>query len=171
MEQPAAVPAPRRRRLLAKFTGVALIGFAVSAAILHLGLEAGLRPWAARLVALVCAMNLTFLINGRFVFHALARRRFFARWAAYAANSAVGNFCNYWVFVTLESTHRPVIGNPYVALLAGSVTAWAINFIGARFVVFGVGLRGLLARCRGLFVSRAARPRVPAQGEPESSRR
>jgi len=101
-----AIPAPRRRRLLAKFTGVALIGFAVSALILHLGLEAGLRPWAARLIALLCAMHVTFLINGRFVFRALTRRRFLAQWAAYVTNSAFGNFYNYWVFVTLESTHR-----------------------------------------------------------------
>jgi putative flippase GtrA len=165
-----SVPPPRRRRLLAKFSGVALIGFAVSAAVLHLGLEAGLRPWAARLVALVCAMNVTFLINGRFVFHALTRERFFKQWAAYVANSAFGNFCNYWVFVTLESTHRPVIGNPYLALLAGSVVAWAINFTGARFLVFGAGLKSLLSRWRRL-VSRRARPRAPARAEPGSSRR
>jgi putative flippase GtrA len=160
------VPAPRRRRLLAKFTGVALIGFAVSAAILHLGLEAGLRAWAARLIALLFAMHVTFLINGRFVFHALTRERFLAQWAAYVANSAVGNFCNYWVFVTLESTHRPVIGNPYVALLAGSATAWAINFTGARFVVFGHAARRLRS-----FLSSRSRPNAPARAEPESSRR
>jgi putative flippase GtrA len=142
------VPAGRRRSLLAKFTGAALLGFAVSAAILHLGLEEGLRPWAARLVALLCAMNVTFLVNGLFVFRALTRKRFLAQWAAYAANSAVGNSCNYWVFVTLESTHRPVIGNPYFALLAGSVVAWAINFTGARLVVFGSAARRLVWRLR-----------------------
>jgi len=170
MEQPPVPPAPPRR-LLAKFSGVALIGFAVSAAVLHLGLEAGLRPWAARLVALVVAMNVTFLINGRFVFRALSRERLLRQWAAYAANSAFGNFCNYWVFVTLESTHRPVIGNPYVALLAGSVTAWAINFTGARFLVFGAGARFLADRCRRLLVSPRPRPRGPAPAEPGSSRR
>jgi len=166
-----AIPAPRRRRLLAKFTGVALIGFAVSAVILHLGLEGGLRPWAARLIALLCAMHVTFLINGRFVFRALTRRRFLAQWAAYVTNSAFGNFCNYWVFVTLESTHRSVIGNPYVALMAGSIVAWAINFTGARFVVFGGAARSLMARWTRMFVSRRSRPRAPASAEPESSRR
>jgi putative flippase GtrA len=165
-----AVPAPRRRRLLAKFTGVALIGFTISAAVLHLGLEAGLRPWAARLIALLLAMNVTFLINGRFVFQALTRERFFSQWAAYVANSAFGNFCNYWVFVTLESTHRPVIGNPYVALLAGSVTAWAINFTGARLVVFGSAGRRLAERCSRMSFSRS-RPDAPARAEPGSSRR
>jgi putative flippase GtrA len=183
MEPPTeelAVPAPRRRRLLAKFSGVALIGFAVSAVILHLALEAGLRPWASRLIALLCAMNVTFLINGRFVFRALTRERFLAQWAAYTANSAVGNVCNYWVFVTLESTHRPVIGNPYVALLAGSIIAWAINFTGARFVVFGGAARRLAARFRSspapvaapvMVVSPPSHPHAPAPPEPGSSRR
>jgi putative flippase GtrA len=173
MEQ-LAVPAPRRRRLLAKFTAVALIGFAVSAVILHLGLEAGLRPWSARLIALLFAMHVTFLINGRFVFHALTRERFLAQWAAYVANSAAGNFCNYWVFVTLESTHRPVIGNPYVALLAGSVTAWSINFAGARFVVFGAGaqrVRRLAGRWARIVFSPRSRPHARAPAEPGSSRR
>ena len=166
-----AVPPPRRRRLLAKFTGVALIGFAVSAVILHLGLEAGLRPWAARLIALLCAMHVTFLINGRFVFRALTRHRFLAQWAAYVANSAFGNFCNYWVFVALESTHRPVIGNPYVALLAGSIVAWAINFTGARFFVFGGAASRLTARWRRMLVSRRSRRRARERAGPGSSRR
>ena len=166
----SAVPAPRRRRLLAKFTGVALIGFVVSAVVLHLCLEAELRPWAARLVALVCAMNVTFLINGRFVFRALSRQRFLAQWGAYVANSAFGNFCNYWVFVTLESTHRPVIGNPYVALVFGSIVAWAINFVGARFVVFGsLGRRA--SRWVRAIVSRRSRHHAPARAGPGSSRR
>jgi putative flippase GtrA len=165
------VPAAGRRRLLAKFSGVALIGLAVSAVVLHLGLEAGLRAWAARLIALLCAMNVTFLINGRFVFRALTRERFFAQWVAYLANSAFGNVCNYGVFVALESTHRPVIGNPYVALVAGSITAWAINFTGARLLVFGSAGRRLAGRCARVWVSLTSRPRARARAEPGSSRR
>ena len=170
MTQPAP-PAARPRRLLVKFSVVALAGFALSAAVLHIGMEAGMRPWAARLLALACAMNLTFLINGRFVFGALTRARFVAQWCAYVTNSAIGNLCNYLVFVGLESTHRPVIGNPYVALLAGSVTAWAINFTGARLLVFGAAGKRLAVRCRRMFVSPPSRPRAPAPAEPGSSRR
>jgi len=166
-----AVPPARRRRLLVKFSGVALIGFAISALILHLGLEAGLRPYIARLIALLFAMNVTFVINGRFVFRAVTRKSFLSQWAAYVANSAFGNFCNYWVFVTLESTHRPVIGNPYVALLTGSIVAWAINFTGARFVVFGAGGRRLARRWAQAIVSLRARPHAQAPAGPGSSRR
>jgi len=155
--------------LLVKFSGAALIGFAVSALVLHLGLEAGLRPWISRLIALVVAMNVTFFINGRFVFGGFSRRRLVSQWGAYLTNSAIGNTCNYWVFVTLESTHREVIGNPYVALLAGSVVAWAINFAGARFIVFGRVGRRLRARWR-LVLSPALRLRAPARAEPGSSR-
>ena len=169
MEDQAAPP-PRRRRLLAKFTGAALVGFLVSAVVLRLGLGAALRPWEARLVALLCAMNVTFLVNGRFVFRALTRERLLAQWAAYVANSAFGNTCNYGVFVGLESTHWPVVGNPYVALAAGSVTAWAINYVGARFVVFGAGAR-TLARWARRRVSLRSRPRAPEPAGPGSSRR
>jgi putative flippase GtrA len=161
----------RRRRLLAKFSGVALIGFVLSAFVLHLGLEADLAPWAARLIALLCAMNVTFLINGRFVFRELSRERFLTQWGTYVANSAFGNLCNYLVFVGLESTHRPVISHPYVALAAGSITAWAINFTGARFVVFGPGGRALAKRMRRAFVSPRSRPSGPARAGPGSSRR
>ncbi len=152
-----------------KFSGVALIGFAVSAVVLKLGLEGGLRPWSARLIALLCAMHVTFLINGRFVFRALQRERFLRQWAAYVANSAFGNVCNYWIFVSLESTHRPIIGDPYVALFAGSIAAWAINFTGARFVVFGGHARRLAARALG--VIRRSRRDAPGSAAPGSSRR
>lgn len=171
MNDPNTANRGQKQRLLAKFTGAALIGFVVSALVLHLGLEAGLRPWSARLVALLCAMNVTFLINGRFVFRALTRRRFLAQWAAYTANSAFGNCCNYWVFVTLESTHRPIIGDPYVALFAGSLAAWAINFTGARFLVFGGVARKLADRCVRLVVSQRSRPDAPEPAGPGSSRR
>lgn len=170
MEQFAVSAPPRRRRLLAKFTGVALIGFGLSALVLHLGLEAGLRPYLARLISLLAAMNVTFLVNGRYVFGALNRQRFLVLWAAYMANSACGNFCNYWTFVTLESTHRPVIGNPYVALFAGSIVAWAINFTGARFVVFGTAAQGLKAWLADRLFSRRSRPSVPGPAGPGSSR-
>ncbi|HWD68112.1 MAG TPA: GtrA family protein [Caulobacteraceae bacterium] len=168
LEIPIPSP-PKRRRLLVRFSGVALIGFAVSALVLHLGLEAGLRPWISRLIALLCAMNVTFLINGRFVFKALTRRTFMAQWLAYMANSAFGNFCNYWIFVTLESTHRPFIGDPYVALFAGSIAAWAINFTGARFLVFGGAARNVVGRMARL--NRRGLPVAPGPGEPESSHR
>jgi putative flippase GtrA len=170
MEEPA-VPPPRRRRLLAKFTGASLIGFVFSIPTLHFGLEAGLRGWAARLIALLVAMHVTFFINGRFVFRALTRERFLSLWAAYVANSAFGNSCNFLMFMTLRSTHRSVISDPYVAFLAGAMTAWALNFLGARFLVFGEAGRRLAAQLRRMVSSRRSAPGAPAAAEHGSSRR
>jgi putative flippase GtrA len=166
MEEPA-LPQPRLRRLLAKFTGASLIGFVFSAATMHLGLEAGLRGWAARLIALLVAMHVTFLINGRFTFKALTRERFLPLWAAYVANSAFGNSCNYLVFLTLRSTHRPFVSNADVAFVAGAMTAWALNFLGARFVVFGELGPRLAARLKRMVLSR---PSGPRPSRPRSSR-
>jgi putative flippase GtrA len=123
-------------RLALTFGGVGLIGFCVDAALLHLGLGLGLPAWAARIVSLFCAMQATFTINGLHVFRCLDRKRLVQQWAGYMAANGLGNFCNYWIFLTLVSTHWAVISNHYFALAVGSLSAWAINFAGTRLFVF-----------------------------------
>ena len=174
MQEEAPVPPRRLSRLLARFTGASLVGFVVSFATMHLFLAAGLAGWAARLIALLAAMHVTFFLNGRFTFNALSRARFLPLWAAYVANSAVGNSFNYAVFLGLRAAHRPVISHADVAFVAGAVTAWAINFVGARFLVFGSLGQRIAARARALFVSPTARrspPPAPAPAARGSSRR
>jgi putative flippase GtrA len=170
-EPPAAkaVPKGRLRTLLAKFTGASLIGFVFSVSTLHLGMHLGLPGWAARLIALLVAMNITFVLNGRFTFNALSRERFLPLWGAYLLNSSFGNACNYLVFLTLRSLHRPFLSQADVAFVAGAMAAWAINFLGARYVVFGGAGRRILdwikARIASVFSRpsrRRARPSVPA---------
>jgi putative flippase GtrA len=176
MTEEPPVPPRRRGGLLAKFTGASLVGFVFSMATMHLGLAAGLRGWAARLIALLVAMHVTFFLNGRFTFNALTRERFLPLWAAYVANSAVGNSCNYLVFLGLRSTHRPVISNADVAFVAGAMTAWGLNFLGARFLVFGAFGQRLAARAKRALVSwrvlpsRPSRRPGPAQAARGSSR-
>jgi putative flippase GtrA len=129
------------RGLAAKFAGVSLIGFAVDVAILRLGVGAGLEPAWARVISLVSAMQTTFLINGLLVFGRLTPSRLPRQWIAYMASNGVGNFCNYWIFVTLVSLHWRIVSDHLVALSAGSFAAWMINFAGARFLVFGAPRR------------------------------
>jgi putative flippase GtrA len=52
------------------------------------------------------------------------------------ATNGVGNFCNYWVFVVLVSTHWRIVSGPLFALAAGSFTAWIMNYACARFWIF-----------------------------------
>jgi putative flippase GtrA len=53
------------------------------------------------------------------------------------ATNGVGNFCNYWIFVTLSSLHGRLVSEPFVALAISAATAFVINFAGARLLVFG----------------------------------
>jgi putative flippase GtrA len=81
-------------------------------------------------------MQATFAINGLHVFKSLDRARIGRQWLGYMMANGFGNFCNYWIFLTLVSTHWPVVSNRYLALAAGSLSAWIINFIGTRLFVF-----------------------------------
>ena len=119
-----------------KFTFVSGLGFAADAAVLHLLMEAGVSPAWARVASLFCAMQVTFLINGLVVFRRLDLARPWRQWAGYMLAHGFGNFCNYWIFVTLVSLHRIPWSAPLAALAVASVMAWAINFMGARYLVF-----------------------------------
>lgn len=119
-----------------KFTVVSGLGFAVDAAVLHLLMEAGASAAAARVASLLCAMQVTFLVNGLLVFRCLTRERLWRQWAAYMFAHGLGNLCNYWIFVTLVSLHRQPLSAPLAALAVASAVAWAINYASARYFVF-----------------------------------
>jgi putative flippase GtrA len=126
----------REAGLAAKFAGVGWIGLAIDAALLQLGLHFGMEAAWARVISLICAMQATFLVNGLYVFKTLDRRRLARQWLGYMTSNGFGNFCNYWIFVTLVSLHWRLISAPMFALCVGAVCAWAINFTGARLLVF-----------------------------------
>lgn len=150
------------------FTGASLVGFVFSALTMHLALEAGARPWLARLLGMLVAMNLAFLLNGRFTFGGLTRERCLPLWAAYMANSGFGNLCNYLVFLALTSSRWPLISQVDVAFVAGAMTAWGINFLGARYLVFGGFGKRVAQRLKAMVVSRPSR-RPPSRPEPSRS--
>jgi putative flippase GtrA len=128
--------ARREGRLVLKHACVSCLGFAIDAGLLHLGVSNGLSPAWARVVSLGFAMQATFVINGWLVFRCLERDRLLRQWAGYMAATGLGNFCNYWIFLTLVSLHGRVVSIPIVALALGSVSAWMINYAAARLVVF-----------------------------------
>jgi len=135
--------AAREARTAIKFAAVGLIGLAIDAALLRAGIVLGLSPAIARIISLFFAMQATFAVNGLIVFRCLTRERLPAQWASYMATNGLGNFCNYWIFVTLVSLHPSVISNYYVAICVGAFFAWMINFAGARLVAFGPARRSV----------------------------
>jgi putative flippase GtrA len=125
-------------KLALKFAAVSLLGFGVDAVVLSIALRCGLEPAWARLISLFCAMQVTFVINRRHVFRAHEAGSVAWQWLRYMGSNGVGNACNYWIFVTMVSTHWPVVAAPMVALAAGSFAAWLINFLCNRYFVFRV---------------------------------
>lgn len=145
--------------LAAKFGAVGLVGFAVDAVLLKIGLMMGLGPAWARLISLVCAMQVTFAINRCLVFRC-RDTPIVRQWLTYMGSNGFGNFCNYWIFVTLSSLHGQWAASPFVAMPASAFCAYLINYAGARLVVFGRAR--VAARARGL----SPEPRVPSAGAP-----
>jgi len=129
--------AGREARLAIKFMGVSMVGFATDALLLQIGVASGIGTAWARLFSLAVAMQVTFIINALMVFHAHDRSRWGRQWLRYMLSNGVGNVCNYWIFVTLISTHWPIASNRLFALCVGAFCAWMMNFASARFVVFG----------------------------------
>ena len=121
----------------AKVAGVALVGFAIDAGALRTGIALHVSPAIARAISLFLAMQGTFVINGLVVFRCLTRERLVHHWLGYMTTNGFGNFCNYWIFVTLVSLHEPVMSNYYLDLGIGSFCAWGINYFAMRFFVFG----------------------------------
>jgi putative flippase GtrA len=128
--------------LAAKFACVGLVGFTVDALCLRGGLMLHLSPAIARLVSLALAMQVTFTINRMLVFRCDGCDGIVRQWAAYMATNGCGNFCNYWIFVTLSSLHGEPVSQWFIALPIAALSAYLINYAGVRFVVFSRERRG-----------------------------
>ncbi len=131
------------------FAAVGWLGFMTDYLVLRLGLHFGLSPAFGRIISLMCAMHVTFVVNGVFVFRRLERKRLLRQWASYMAANGFGNFCNYWIFLTLVSLHGWFVSNHLAALAISALAAWSINYTGTRLLVF---------RRRPKGAPRAARP-------------
>lgn len=136
-ERPRLAAAVREGNLALKLAGVGLLGLAVDASLLHVIVGGGMSPAWARAISLSAAMQLTFVVNGLRVFRCLDLTTLLPQWAGYMAASGFGNVCNYCIFVTMVSTHWWIVSGHLFALAVGSFMAWLINYVGARFVVFG----------------------------------
>jgi len=126
-----------------KFAAVGGVGFLTDISVLRLGLRVlHLTPFEARAISLACAMQVTFLINGLFVFHCLHWRNCGRQWLAYMGSNGLGNLVNYGVFAGLVASRLPEVSRNGWALVISSTIAYGINFLCARFMVFGRPVRG-----------------------------
>ena len=128
----------REAAVAAKFAAVGGIGFLTDITVLHLCLRGlQLSPFAGRAISLTCAMQVTFLVNGLFVFRCVSLARCGRQWLAYMGTNGLGNVLNYLVFAALVASELPQVSRNGWALVIGSLVAYAFNFLCVRFMVFG----------------------------------
>ena len=117
-----------------RFGIVGAVGFAVDAGVLQLLLLAGWHPVAARAVAIPVAVLATWALNRSFTFPEAQQGPALASLLRYAGVSAAGaavNFSVYTAFVFLGA-------QPLPALVAGSLFAMAVNYLGSKHFAFRV---------------------------------
>ncbi len=121
-----------------KFAAVGGLGFLADISVLRLCLRGlHLTPFEGRAISLTCAMQVTFLINGLFVFRCLGWRSCGRQWLAYMGSNGLGNLINYLIFAGLVASRWPEVSRNGWALVISSSVAYALNFLSARFMVFG----------------------------------
>jgi putative flippase GtrA len=128
----------REAAVALKFAAVGGLGFLTDISVLHLCLRvARLTPFEGRAVSLACAMQVTFVVNGLFVFRCLTWRDCPRQWLAYMGSNGLGNLINYLIFAGLVASRWPQVSRNGWALVISSLVAYGFNFLCTRFMVFG----------------------------------
>jgi len=128
---------------IARFLAVGGTGFLVDAAVLAVMTEllsVGALP--GRTVSFSVAVLSTWLLNRRWSF----RTREAPSWGEflrYLTSQGTGLSVNLAVFVTLGAFAPDPASRPLVALAVASMVAMIVNYLGLRFVVFGLRRRAV----------------------------
>jgi putative flippase GtrA len=123
-----------------RFGCVGVVGLLADVAILYLALALGLGFYAGRVVSFLGAVFVTWQLNRRYVFHA-ARSAMspWREWWTYLASMMGGGAFNYAGYSALIAfgPRGPLL--PMLAVAAGSLAGMTVNFLSAKFLVFGRG--------------------------------
>lgn len=114
------------------------VGFLVDAGMLYVLLRLGLGFYAGRLASFLTAVYVTWRINRRFTFGWNSRSPSWAEWSRYLLAMSGGGVCNYAAYVAvlpLAAAAGP--WRPLIAVAVGSAAGMAVNFVGAKWWVFG----------------------------------
>lgn len=119
-----------------RFCLVGGVGFVVDAGLLEFLVSLGLSAWAARILSIALALQVTYLMHGAFTFrdHGGYSR---ARWLAFLSCNALGAAINYLLFLAVLMLAP--FGEPFLdrqsALITGTAVALFCNYwMNRRFV-------------------------------------
>jgi len=118
---------------LFRFLVVGGVSFAVDAGILALLVyQANVGYIASRLISVLLAVSVAFVLNARFTFLVRVAD---ARFMRYVCIQALGGGLNFGVYSTLV-LHGPLAGRPLWSLICGAAVATVNNFFLSRRFVY-----------------------------------
>jgi putative flippase GtrA len=120
-----------------RFGLVGTAGFAVNWVALYLALHlARLDKYSGWFVAFLVGVTFTWWGNRTLTFRDRAATRGLGReWLAFSAGNSLGATANFAIYFVLVTFARPPLGNPLLAIVAGTLVGLIFNFtVSARFV-------------------------------------
>ena len=119
-----------------RFTLVGAAGFLADGGVLAILIHAGVRPLLARLISAPLAVLLTFSLNRAWSFAQTANRPIGPALLAYCGVQGAGFLTNLAIFALAIWFLPSPLNEPLLAFVLGSATALAVNYAGARLIVF-----------------------------------
>jgi putative flippase GtrA len=119
-----------------RFGVVGAAGFSVDAVILYFLISAGVDPYLARVLSFAAAVSVTWTLNRAWTFKSApgdGRRNRYARYLAVQIAAVLVNYVCYAAVLSFISA-TPL--NAVFALAVGSAVGLAVNFTGAKGLVF-----------------------------------
>jgi putative flippase GtrA len=127
----------KRRQEFLTFAAVGVAGFLVDAgtvtALVHV---AGSNRYLARLASFLVAASVTWLLNRQFTFHGATRSEPIQQWLRFLGANALGGLTNLGIYSWLVWTVPIAHDNLVIAVAAGALAAFGINFMLSRTLVF-----------------------------------
>lgn len=129
---------PLLRSRFLRFALVGTAGFVVNWTVLYLALHlAALDKYSGWLVSFLVAVTFTWWGNRTLTFREHAARRGLLReWTTFVVANSLGAAVNFGTYFALVTFVRPPLGNPLVAIAAGTMVGLVFNFATSKRFVF-----------------------------------
>lgn len=124
-------------RQFIRFALAGTVGFFVDIAVLYLMLSLGAGYYLGQVIAFLAAAYTTWRLNRRYTFIHGAERGRLVEWLRYLLAMLLGGAVNYSCYAALIYYLPKTAWLPAAAVAVGGGAGLVVNFLGARFWVFG----------------------------------
>ena len=109
----------------------AFIALAVDATIVSVGMKSGVPVFAARMVALLAGVTITYFFNRRYTF-ATKSASTLSDWGRYVAAQSIGTALNFAISTGLLYLSDRTLWQIWGSILVGAAIGFGVNFFSAR---------------------------------------